>query len=138
MIIHRSGTMLIILEPHTVITVIIHKIIDSFSVLLILEPLTFVLLSIRKRIDSVAFTFSFDIFPFVDIPIFKDRFPFSVRFASFHFSCIDATIFESIISDFYFCRECVFQLSEEPTFAGIVILCHHSSLCKKSQKKCSI
>jgi len=106
--------------------------------LLVLKPLTFILLSIRKRIDPVAFTLSFYIFPFVNIPILKNRFPFSVRLASFHFSGVDSTIFKGIVPDFYFCRECIFQLPEEPAFTGIVILCHHSSLCKKSQKKCSI
>ena len=47
MIIHCSFTMLILLIPHTVVTVIIHKVINTFTVLLVLKPLTFVFFSIR-------------------------------------------------------------------------------------------
>ena len=138
MIIHCSFTMLIILIPHTVVTVVIHKIIDTFSMLLILEPLSFVFFSIGKHINSISFTFPLHIFSFKDITVFKDCFSFSIRFSSFHFSRIDTAILKSIVANLYFSGECIFNFSEKSAFFSFIFLCHHSLLCKKSQQKCSI
>ena len=133
MIIHCSFTMLIILIPHTVVTVVIHKIIDTFSMLLILEPLSFVLFSVRKHINTISFTFPLHIFTFKDITVFENRFSFSVRFSPFHFSCIDTAILKSIVTNLYFSGECIFNFSEKSAFFSFIFLCHHSLLCKKSQ-----
>ena len=133
MIIHCSFTMLIILIPHTVVTVIIHKVINTFTMLLVLKPLTFVFFSIREHINSESFTFSFYILPFVGITVLKDCLSFAIRLASLHLSRIDAAILKSIISNLYFSGECIFYFSEKSAFFSFVILCHCSSLSKESQ-----
>ena len=77
--------MLVILIPHTVITVIIHKIIDNASaVLLVLNhwPSYF---SPWEKCKCHTLPLSFNVLAFIDIAVFKYRLSLSVGFASFHF-----------------------------------------------------
>ena len=57
-IIHSAFTLLIVGKPHTLIPVVIHKIIGSAAVLLVLEPLPHILFSIVKRICPVPLAFT--------------------------------------------------------------------------------
>ena len=47
-IVHGSFTVLVILKPHAVITVVIHKIVDTLTMLLVLKPLPLILVHRRE------------------------------------------------------------------------------------------
>ena len=115
-VVHSTFAMLVILIPHTVITVIIHKIIDTSAVLLVLKPLTVILFTVGKSVNAIPFTLSFNVLAFIDITVFKYRLSLSVGFASFHFTGIYGTILKRMRPYFYFRRESSLYFIEEAAF----------------------
>jgi len=106
-IIHHSMSLLIITEPESFITVIIHKIICTLTMLLILKPLAVILFSVRECINAIALAFALYIFAFIVVSIFKNCGTLAIWFSSYHLAFILTSILKSIGAKSYSLSNCI-------------------------------
>ena len=99
MVIHHTVTMLIVLVPHALITVVVEEVEGSTSMLLVLKPLPFVTLAITKGVGSCALTFAFYVVTLIDIPVFHHGTSLAIGLSTFQFARIDPTILEGVGTD---------------------------------------